>query len=110
MQSAYHRYHSIKTAVLYVQNDFLCALDEKKCVVIVIIGLSTAVDMVNHAILLQRLTQHYRITGSAHAWLRSYLTERKQFVTIKVEQSEVQNKYCDVPQGSVLGSNLYEPL
>ena len=56
MQSAYHQYHSTKTVLLYVQNDLLCALDEKKCVVMVIIDLSAAFDTVIHASLLQHLS------------------------------------------------------
>ena len=74
----------------------LCNLTEILINVMVIIDLSAVFDTVNHALLLQRLSQCYGITGSAHAWLRSYLTERK-FITIKIERSLVQDKYCDVP-------------
>ena len=44
----------------------------------------------------------------AHAWISSYLTDRKQFITIKGERSKETLKDCDVPQGSILGPNLYE--
>ena len=33
--------------------------------------------------------------------------DRRQFITIKVERSEDEAKYGDVPQGSVLRTNLY---
>jgi hypothetical protein len=108
MQSAYRQYHSTETALLYLQNDLLCALDQKHCVAMVMIDLSAAFDTVNHSILLQRLSDRYGITDSAHAWLKSYLTHRKQFITIKRARSEVKDKHCDVPQGSVMGPNLYE--
>jgi hypothetical protein len=108
MQSAYRQFHSTETALLCVQNDLLCAIDQKQCIAMVLIDLSAAFDTVNHHILLQRLSERYGITGNAHAWLRSYLTGRKQFITIKGERSQVQDKHCDVPQGSVLGPNLYE--
>ena len=52
MQPAYRQYHSTETALLYVQKDLLCALDETKCVVMVIIDLSAVFDTVNHAVLL----------------------------------------------------------
>ena len=74
----------------------------------VMIDLSAAFDTVNHSILLQRLSERYGITGDAHLWLQSYLSERKQFITIKGERSQVVSKTCDVPQGSVLGPTLYE--
>ena len=108
MQSAYRQYHSTETALLHIQNDLLLALDRKQCVAMVMIDLSAAFDTVNHDILLHRLSERYGIKGNVHKWLQSYLTGRKQFVTIKGERSSEISKHCDVPQGSVLGPNLYE--
>ena len=65
-------------------------------------------DTVNHSILMHQLSECYGIKGNAHAWLKSYLTERRQFITIKRKTSEEQANYCDVPQGSILSPNLYE--
>ena len=107
-QSAYRQYHSTETALLCIQNDLLLSLSRKQCVAMVMIDLSAAFDTVNHSILLHRLSECYGIKGNAHAWLKSYLTGRKQFITIKGERSTEQEKHCDVPQGSVLGPNLYE--
>ena len=44
----------------------------------------------------------------AHEWIQSYLTGRRQFVTMKGEWSDEQQETCDVPQRSILGPNLYE--
>ena len=108
MQSAYRTYHSTETALLYIHSDLLSALDRKQCVAMVMIDLSAAFDTVNHNILLHRLSERYGFQGNAHKWITSYLSQRKQFITINGERSQEKFKSCDVPQGSVLGPNLYE--
>ncbi len=62
------------------------------------LDLSVAFDTVHHKTLLDRLSVHYGITGNAYAWIKSYLTDRKQFVSIQVHRSEECSKDCDVPQ------------
>ena len=74
----------------------------------VMLDLSAAYDTVNHATLLDRLFRRYGIRDNAHAWVSSYLKDRRQFVIIKGERSDEKVKDCDVPQGSVLGPTLYE--
>ena len=107
-QSAYKEFHSTETALLRIQNDLLLALDKKQCVFMVMLDLSAAFDTVNHQKLLDRLHTTFGIRGTVHQWLQSYLTDRCQFVTIKGIRSAEQQKTCDVPQGSIMGPNLYE--
>ena len=107
-QSAYRKFHSTETALLRIQHDLLLSLDNKQCVFMVMLDLSAAFDTVNHQKLLDRLFTTYGFRGNAHKWLTSYLTDRKQFVTIRGERSQEQLKTCDVPQGSIMGPNLYE--
>lgn len=106
--SAYRAFHSTETALLMIQHDLLLSLDKKQCVIMVMLDLSAAFDTVNHEQLLNRLHTTFGIRGNAHSWVKSYLTDRRQFVTIKGERSIEQIKTCDVPQGSILGPNLYE--
>ena len=47
-QSAYKKSHSNETARTHVQNDILRSLDEKKCVLLVLLDLSSAFDTVDH--------------------------------------------------------------
>ena len=72
----------------------------------IFVDLRKAFDTVNHEILLSKL-EHYGIRDSMLNWLRSYLTDRKQFVTINGNSSELLNNNCGVPQGSVLGPLLF---
>ena len=107
LQSVYKKQHSCETALLRVQNDILMALDSGKCVILLLLDLSAAFDTVDHEILLRRLHSKFGIKGKAHAWLRSYLTGRTQFVRINGTNSSIHYHKYGVPQGSVLGPFLY---
>jgi len=51
--------------------------------------------------------KHYGIRGLANNWLVSYLTDRKQHVSILGFLSELKQIAHGVPQGSVLGPLLF---
>ena len=78
-----------------------------RCVLLLILDTSPALDTVYHSMLLKRLHSRFGIRGSALAWFHSYLKDRTQFVSIKGTSSSLHELICGVPQGSVLGSLLY---
>ena len=107
LQSAYKRFHSCETALVRVHNDILRAIDDRHCVILLLLDLSAAFDTVDHDILLTRLKSKFSICGTALEWFRSYLTNRTQFTLIDGKKSQSRELKCGVPQGSVLGPILY---
>ena len=66
--------------------------------------LSKAFDTVNHSVLIKKL-QMYGIRGINLAWFRSYLANRKQYISLGLDlKTNTQSILCGVPQSSILGS------
>ena len=68
--------------------------------------LSKAFDVIDHKILLRKLNT-YGIRGTANEWLRSYLSNRVQFVNFDENILSTIPIKVGVPQGSILGPLLY---
>ena len=65
-----------------------------------------AFDTVEHDILLAKL-EHYGIRGTANNWFKSYLFDRKQFLSINGHISNQASVKYSTPQGSVLDPLLF---
>ncbi|CAB4013870.1 Hypothetical predicted protein [Paramuricea clavata] len=85
-QSAYKRFHSAETTLLKVQNDILVAIDNRKCVVLLLLDMSAAFDTVDHELLLQRMFKRFGIDGQVLRWFQSYLQNRTQSVVIDADE------------------------
>jgi len=107
MQSAYRKYHSTETAILRVQNDILCGLDQQQEAILVLLDFSAAFDTIEHGVLLDRLSERYGITGKALDWIKSYMSSRTQSVIVDDVPSDPIPLAFGVPQGSVAGPLLF---
>ena len=98
--------HSTHMAHIVLMDKIVHALENGESVIGLYLDFSKAFDTVNHAILLDKL-EHYGIRGNALSWFKSYLTNRRQFVTYNNIKSAEKIISCGVPQGSILGPLLF---
>ena len=107
LQSAYKARHSCETALIHVQNNILRAMDQGKVGILLLLDMSAAFETIDHNTLLNRLHTELGIGGTALDWFESYLVDRHQVVSIRGEHSDSCLLRYGVPQGSVLGPQLF---
>lgn len=104
--------------MLRVHNDILRAIDNQKGVFLVLLDLSAAFDTVNHAILLDRMSNRFGVKGTAPKWFQSYLTDRSFCVAAEGSVSSSKNMLyaarvnswshliSNVPVGDIIEHNI----
>ena len=109
MQSGFRAHHSTETALalLSLLSDISTAMDKSHVTLPTLFDASSAFDMVDHEILLQRLETSFGLSGSPLNWFRSNLSDRSQMVVLGDTRSSWVPVQFGVPQGSVLGPLLY---
>ena len=105
-QSGFQPGKSTVTQLLEVFHHFCKAVDSNKEMRVVFLDISKAFDKVWHKGLLFKLKK-CGIKGALLSWFESYLTDRKQRVTINGQCSDWRIINAGVPQGSVLGPLLF---
>ena len=105
-QFGFRRNHSTFHTLASMCQKITDALDKGEHVCGVFVDLQKAFDTVDHEILLAKL-QHYGIRDKAFSLFKSYLSDRRQFVTISGRNSAEAIIRHGVPQGSVLGPLLF---
>ena len=105
-QSGFRPNHSTTSQLTYIIHRIYQCLEEGKEVRVVFLDISKAFDRVWHEGLICKLT-YLGIDGPLLAWLQSYLSGRRQRVTLGGKYSEWKGITAGVPQGSVLGPLLF---
>ena len=105
--SAYRQYRSTETAVTKVYNDLLLAADSGLVSALCLLDLTAAFDAVDHDVLLLRLERQFGLRGVPLLWFASYLRCRSYRVWHAGCTSRTVRVASFVPQGSVLGPQLF---
>ena len=106
LQFGFRKKHSTTHTLMYLTETVRKAIDNDNFACSIFIDLQKAFDTVDHDVLLYKL-DHYGIRGITNDWFKSYLKNRKQFVSINGLNSGEKFVAYGVPQGSVLGPLLF---
>ena len=93
-------------AVMQLIDKINNAVEKKKTSIGIFLDLSKAFDTIDHNILLYKM-EYYGFRGTVYNWFKSYLNNRKQYVNVDSNRSDLHNIICGVPQGSILGPLLF---
>ena len=105
-QHGFRKGHSTITQLLVFLNEIYTNYDKNVEQVIIYLDFEKALDNVDHAILLKKLSL-YGLDNDFLQLVFSYLTGRKQRVNINGILSDKNTITSGVPQGSVLGRLLF---
>ena len=105
-QSGFRPQHTTQDVIVSMVDAWRKALDKNKLVGAALVDLSKVFDLVNHSVLLRKMSS-YGVRGKEWKWFQDYLTGRRQRVCVGEEKSGWTNIMKGVPQGSILGPLLF---
>ena len=106
LQFGFRQKYSTVHALISLTENIRKNLDEGNIGCGIFVDLQKAFDTVEHDILLSKL-EHYGVRGLANEWFKSYLSNRKQYVSVNGYDPNLADIKFGVPQGSFLGPLLF---
>ena len=105
-QCGFRKCHSTEFAALSFSDNIRRNMDQGQLTGAVFIDLRKAFDTVDHAVLLDKLS-NLGIVDKEHGWFTDYLSNRTQVVEFQGVTSTPEAISVGVPQGSILGPLLF---
>lgn len=106
-QSGFRAKHSCTTALIDVSDEIRRNIDRRENTFLVLLDHSKAFDSVNHETLCTKLRSFFNFSNTATTLISTYLSHRKQSVTVGNIVSNPLDVTKGVPQGSILGPLLF---
>ena len=105
-QFGFRSQYSTQHALVSLTEGIKTYLDNGYVTAGIFLDLRKAFDTVNHQILLDKLLW-YGFRCNSHKLLQSFLSNRRQYVSINGYESEKCEVKCGIPRGSTLGPLLF---
>ena len=106
-QWAYRRGYSTELLLVYLTEIWRMVVDPDNVVAAAFVDFKKAFDSVSHETSLRKLEIKFGITGGLLEWIKSYWSERMQFIVLNGVASDLLPVTAGIPQGSVLGSTIF---
>ena len=101
-QNAYREKRSVTTAVLQLYDEILKHQEQSRDSACVFLDCSAAFDTIQHRVLMGKL-ELYGVDEKGMRWIKDYLSDRAQFVSIGGKRSDIKRILDGAFQGSIGG-------